>query len=69
MNTELKYDHKYNLVNISEKYKYLLEKFSNPIKNDINETEAVVRQEKNNVRRNDPCPCGSGIKYKKCCGK
>ncbi len=21
------------------------------------------------VGRNDPCPCGSGIKYKKCCGK
>jgi len=21
------------------------------------------------VRRNDPCPCGSGKKYKKCCGK
>lgn len=20
-----------------------------------------------NVRRNDPCPCGSGKKYKKCC--
>jgi len=20
------------------------------------------------VRRNDPCPCGSGLKYKKCCG-
>lgn len=20
------------------------------------------------VRRNDPCTCGSGIKYKKCCG-
>lgn len=19
--------------------------------------------------RNDPCPCGSGIKFKKCCGK
>ncbi len=19
--------------------------------------------------RNDPCPCGSGRKYKKCCGK
>ena len=19
--------------------------------------------------RNDPCPCGSGSKYKKCCGK
>lgn len=21
------------------------------------------------VRPNDPCPCGSGKKYKKCCGK
>ena len=21
------------------------------------------------VGRNEPCPCGSGIKYKKCCGK
>jgi preprotein translocase subunit SecA len=24
---------------------------------------------KNQVGRNDPCPCGSGKKYKKCCGK
>ncbi len=23
----------------------------------------------NNIGRNDPCPCGSGKKYKKCCGK
>lgn len=23
----------------------------------------------NDVRRNDPCPCGSGKKYKMCCGK
>ena len=23
----------------------------------------------NSVGRNDPCPCGSGKKYKKCCGK
>jgi len=22
-----------------------------------------------NVGRNDPCPCGSGLKYKNCCGK
>lgn len=22
-----------------------------------------------NVGRNDACPCGSGLKYKKCCGK
>ncbi len=23
----------------------------------------------NKVGRNDPCPCGSGLKYKKCCGR
>lgn len=28
--------------------------------------ETVVRQEPK-VGRNDPCPCGSGKKYKKCC--
>lgn len=27
----------------------------------------TVRTEK--IGRNDPCPCGSGKKYKKCCGK
>ncbi len=26
-------------------------------------------EEGNKVGRNDPCPCGSGKKYKKCCGK
>lgn len=25
--------------------------------------------QKNKIGRNDPCPCGSGKKYKKCCGK
>ena len=29
--------------------------------------EPVVREEPK-VGRNDPCPCGSGKKYKKCCG-
>ena len=26
-------------------------------------------QNKKKPGRNDPCPCGSGLKYKKCCGK
>lgn len=29
----------------------------------------TVRRQKEKVGRNDPCPCGSGKKYKKCCGK
>lgn len=30
-------------------------------------TEPVIKTHK--VGRNDPCPCGSGKKYKKCCGR
>ena len=29
----------------------------------------TVKREGKKVGRNDPCPCGSGRKYKKCCGK
>jgi preprotein translocase subunit SecA len=28
----------------------------------------TVRRAAEKVGRNDPCPCGSGKKYKKCCG-
>jgi preprotein translocase subunit SecA len=27
-----------------------------------------VHRESNKIGRNEPCPCGSGKKYKKCCG-
>jgi preprotein translocase subunit SecA len=29
----------------------------------------TIRREKARVGRNQPCPCGSGKKYKQCCGK
>jgi preprotein translocase subunit SecA len=29
---------------------------------------APVKREGKKVGRNEPCPCGSGKKYKKCCG-
>ncbi len=35
------------------------------IKKEFNKTKTVVKETK--VGRNDPCPCGSGKKYKKCC--
>ncbi len=28
-----------------------------------------VRRSSEKIQRNDPCPCGSGKKYKKCCGQ
>ena len=33
----------------------------------VGETPTVREEPK--VGRNDPCPCGSGKKYKKCCGR
>ncbi len=30
---------------------------------------ATVRREGRKIGRNEPCPCGSGKKYKKCCGR
>jgi preprotein translocase subunit SecA len=30
---------------------------------------STVKREGKKVGRNEPCPCGSGKKYKKCCGK
>ena len=29
----------------------------------------TVRREGKKIGRNDPCPCGSGKKYKQCCGR
>ena len=29
----------------------------------------TVRNEEPKVGRNEPCPCGSGKKYKHCCGR
>ncbi len=45
------------------------------VKTSIGESEEKVNEEKSisqinkKVKRNEPCPCGSGKKYKKCCGK
>ena len=31
--------------------------------------DSIFEQKNKKIGRNDPCPCGSGKKYKKCCGK
>ncbi len=41
---------------------------------DITDLEALqnptkTRRVENKIGRNEPCPCGSGKKYKKCCGQ
>jgi len=52
----------------------LVRQFREPSLDALPETEAIPRTHRGTVRRqqkptgrNDPCPCGSGKKYKKCC--
>jgi len=47
-------------ANIQDIYKFWLPQRSSGID--------PVKREAPKVGRNDPCPCGSGKKYKKCCG-
>ena len=41
----------------------------NKLTNDTDDTAKKSQAKSNKVGRNDPCPCGSGKKYKQCCGK
>ncbi|WP_304518974.1 YecA family protein [Clostridium estertheticum] len=57
-------------------YKHIINRFFDEDDSEENEEglrdfesqEPTVREE-SKVGRNDLCPCGSGKKYKKCCGK
>ncbi len=40
-------------------------KFPEPF---IDEINGIIEDVKRKASRNDMCPCGSGLKYKKCCG-
>ena len=33
------------------------------------DVDRTIRRDTQKVGRNDPCPCGSGKKYKNCCGR
>ncbi len=39
------------------------------VENESQAKESTFKREAPKVGRNDPCPCGSGKKYKQCCGK
>jgi len=57
-----RYIYRVNVVKQSEQPRQVSEN-----KYDENTTKKPVRVEKK-INRNDPCPCGSGKKHKKCCG-
>lgn len=66
----------YNMVKAKATWLYELEEWDNILtKDDRKEIyrkckdELIIKREAPKVYPNDPCPCGSGKKYKKCCGK
>lgn len=73
--------YKYDLFNIYDRYTHILttwagyrEEEDEPADRDLNDYDlADFEQEESfspeaKIGRNNPCPCGSGKKYKKCCG-
>ena len=52
-----------------EEKKYLKPLPSEPFRLDRTDSKVINIRSRTKVGRNDPCPCGSGKKYKKCCGK
>ncbi len=63
----------YNMLNAKANWLYELEEWNDllsaeertSIRKKFNEDHRAVSTK---VGRNEPCPCGSGKKYKKCCG-
>ncbi|MDD3996000.1 MAG: SEC-C metal-binding domain-containing protein, partial [Bacilli bacterium] len=45
------------------------EQVAKPIADNSGEAKSAPIKKKEKIGRNDPCPCGSGKKYKNCCGK
>jgi preprotein translocase subunit SecA len=41
----------------------------NAVPNRAGHADVIDMKTKQKVGRNDPCPCGSGKKFKKCCGQ
>lgn len=73
---ELDYKKLYwNMLDANAEWLYGLEQWNDilsederiEIKKDYNRSKIVVKDKK--IGRNEPCTCGSGKKYKKCCGK
>lgn len=52
-----------------EERKYLKPLPAEPLKISQQNSKVIDLQTRTKVGRNDPCPCGSGKKYKKCCEK
>jgi len=54
---------------VKERHQQLRTLYRNALHREGREATTRVTARSSHVRRNDPCPCGSGKKYKRCCGR
>ncbi len=69
---ELKEDKSYSMISESDVYSlqgWVGVDFGESFEDDNEILLNTPFKRESFVGRNDPCPCGSGKKYKKCCGK
>lgn len=59
----------YSPNEIAQKSKTLNPLLTENLKKSSEESKVINIQTRKKIGRNDPCPCGSGKKYKRCCGK
>ncbi|MCM1244254.1 MAG: SEC-C metal-binding domain-containing protein [Roseburia sp.] len=66
----------YNMVACNAEWLYTLPQWDNILTKERRKelyreqkASGTIRNEGPKVGRNDPCPCGSGKKYKHCCGR
>ena len=66
----------YNMVDAKATWLYQLPQWEDILSKEKREelyhqckASGTVRREGRKIYPNDPCPCGSGKKYKKCCGR
>ena len=66
----------YNMVECKAEWLYTLPQWNDILPEDKRKelykkqkNSGTIHNENRKVGRNDPCPCGSGKKYKQCCGR
>ena len=69
MNREIRSDFLRFLFHVEDPGKVEKKRMSKNIKEGAAEKQQTVKRQAPKVGRNDPCPCGSGKKYKNCCGR
>ena len=66
----------YNMVECKAEWLYTLPQWNDILPEDKRKelykkqkNSGTIHNENRKIGRNDPCPCGSGKKYKQCCGR